>query len=145
MQEALGKPQRAWAVRGNIFSFLLPWDTVMGQLSKCFLTGDFTSWPLDQTTACEICRVRFVRGPDGVVDKFAELRVRSQVIKDMAMIYISRHIADLGQRENILKLCGSPVQGSLQEQFKAHINSRVDEAYPSAEFGTPEGAVPETI
>ena len=26
MASALGQPQRAWAVRGNIFSFLLPWE-----------------------------------------------------------------------------------------------------------------------
>ena len=25
MQETLGSPQRAWEVRGNLFSFLLPW------------------------------------------------------------------------------------------------------------------------
>ena len=25
METALGRPQRAWAARGNIFSFLLPW------------------------------------------------------------------------------------------------------------------------
>ena len=42
MREALGRPQRAWGVRGNIFSSLLPWDEVMANLSKCFLTGDFT-------------------------------------------------------------------------------------------------------
>ena len=36
MEEALARPQRAWAVRGNIFSFLLPWDSVMAQLSKAF-------------------------------------------------------------------------------------------------------------
>jgi hypothetical protein len=71
MREALGRPQRAWAVRGNLFSFLLPWEKVMAQLSKCFLTGDFTEWPLDQATACEVCRVRFVRGQEAVVDKYA--------------------------------------------------------------------------
>ena len=53
MREALGRAQRAWAGRGNIFSFLLPWEQVMAQLSKCFLTGDFTEWPLDQQTACQ--------------------------------------------------------------------------------------------
>eukprot|EP00973_Karenia_brevis_P078770 10932920-Karenia_brevis.AAC.1 len=61
MTQPLGRPQRAWAVRGNIFSFLLPWEKVMAQLSKCILTGDFSDWPLDQATACEVCCVRSVR------------------------------------------------------------------------------------
>ena len=30
MEEAVGSPQRAYAIRGNCFSFLLPWDTVIG-------------------------------------------------------------------------------------------------------------------
>ena len=116
----------------------------MAQLSKCFLSGDFTAWPLDQATACEICRVRFVRGPEGVVDKFAELRVRSQVIKDMANIYIQRHIADLAKRSLKLKL-QSPEQPDLQQRFKDHIDRRVDAEYPPEEFGKPEGSVPEAI
>ena len=61
MKEALGSPKRAWAVRGNIFSFLLPWEKVMAQLSKCFLEGDFREWPLGQSTVREIARVRLVR------------------------------------------------------------------------------------
>ena len=48
MEEAVGSPQRAYAVRGNCFSFLLPWGTVMGKLSSAFAEGDFTHWPLDQ-------------------------------------------------------------------------------------------------
>ena len=53
MQETLGKPQRAWAVRGNLFSFLLPWERVMSQLSK------------DQATVCELVRARIVRAKQG--------------------------------------------------------------------------------
>ena len=76
----------------------------MAKLSKCFLTGDFTHWPLDQATACEFCRVRFVRAQESIVEKFAELRVRSQVVKELANIYIERQLQDLGEREHVLKL-----------------------------------------
>ena len=123
MREALGRPQRAWRVRGNIFSCLLPWEKVMAQLSKCFLTGDFREWPLDQATACEVVRVHFVRGPESIADKFSELRVRSQVVKEMANIYIERHVHDLGEREHVLKLHPSACQGTLREQFRAHAPS----------------------
>ena len=96
MQEALAKPQRAWAVRGNLFSFLLPWDKVMAQLSKCFLTGDFREWPLDQDTVCEFVRVRMVRPDKDARKQYRELRVRSRVVKGMADIYMERHTQDLG-------------------------------------------------
>ena len=113
----------------------------MAQLSKCFLTGDFTEWPLDQATACEICRVRFVRGPEAVVDKYAELKIRSQVVKDMANIYIERHVHDLGNRSHVLKLHPAAKSGNLREQFRVHIEKRVDELYPPGEFGGTDGAV----
>ena len=117
----------------------------MSQLSKCFLAGDFTDWPLDQATACEICLVRFVRGPEYIVDKFAELRVRSQVVKDMANIYIQRHVQDLGDRPQVFKLHVSASSGNLAQQFRTHIEHRVNEQYPVKEFGTTEGVVPAQI
>ena len=120
MESPLGQPQRAWAVRGNIFSFLLPWEKVMSQLSKSFQQGDFTQWPLDQDTACEIVRVRFHRGQESLLNKFKELKVRSQVVKQMAKIYIENYIQDLGDRPHVLKLC-SPNTGSLKQRLEHHI------------------------
>ena len=145
MKEPLARPQRAWAVRGNLFSFLLPWDRVMQQLSKCWLTGDFSEWPLDENTACEICRIRFVKGHTAVVDNYAELKVRSQVVKNMAKIYIDRHVHDLGNRGHILKLHPRVPEGTVRERLHNHIDLRVDEIYPSSEFDVPCGAVPEKI
>ena len=92
MESPIGQPQRAWAVRGSIFSFLLPWEETMKQLSKSFEEGDFTHWPLDQDTACKIVRVSFQRGQESIVKKFKELHVRSQIVKQMAKIYIQHHI-----------------------------------------------------
>ena len=34
METAVGHPERAWGVRGNLFSFSLPWEEIMGQLCK---------------------------------------------------------------------------------------------------------------
>ena len=67
-----------------------------------------------------------MRGENAVVDKYAELHVRSQVVKGMANIYIGRHIADLATRPHVLKLRGDLAEGSLQQRFKEHIESRVD-------------------
>ena len=145
MRESLGRPQRAWGVRGNIFSFLLPWNTVMSKLSECFVHGDFREWPLDQKTACEICRVRFVRGEPSDTDKYEELLVRSAMVKGMANIYIQRHLQDLGERPHVLKLHASKDHDNLADRFKEHINRRVDAEYPAAQFGGSRGGIPKTI
>ena len=72
MEEAIGTPQRAYAVRGNCFSFLLPWDKVMKKLSQAFAEGDFTAWPLDQDSAAQIVWVKLVRGHEALIDLFKE-------------------------------------------------------------------------
>ena len=62
---------------------------------------------------------------------------------------MERHVQDLGQRPRVLKL----MQASIEEvsgectaaQIRAHIDARVDTAYPDTEFGSTEGAIPQQI
>ena len=153
MADPLAKPQRAWAVRGNIFSFLLPWEKVMAQLSKCFLTGDFRDWPLDQSTVCELVRVRIVRAMKDPKTHYRELRVRSQIVKGMANLYMERHVQDLGRRFRVLKLMQvtpehteeGAERPSMTKQIRNHIEARVDREYPAAVFGSEAGAIPPQI
>ena len=104
----------------------------MAQLSKCFLTGDFREWPLDQQTVSEIVRVRIVRAKQQATVKYRELTVRSAVVKYMANIYMERHIKDLGQRPHVLKLLQVPTEGrqvgadDIEGRIRAHIEARVD-------------------
>ena len=70
------------AVRGNVFSFLLPWDPLMQKLSAAWAENDFTQWPLDQDTVCEIARLRLVRGHEALIDDFRQLQVRSKLLKN---------------------------------------------------------------
>ena len=101
-------------------------------------------WPLDQNTACEIVRLRFIRGQESLVKKFKELHVRSQIVKQMANIYIQRHIGDLGERPHVLKLCVSDA-GSVKQRMAMHIEKRVDSEYPPSEFGCPQGKAPQAF
>ena len=52
MEETLANPQRAVGIRGNCFSFLLPWAYVMSRLYNAFARRDFSEWPLDHRRAC---------------------------------------------------------------------------------------------
>ena len=62
MESVLGKPERAYAVRGNLFSFLLPWEKIMVELCKKIEEGDLSQWPMDRGFAAQLCKVRFVHG-----------------------------------------------------------------------------------
>eukprot|EP00973_Karenia_brevis_P002408 324857-Karenia_brevis.AAC.1 len=65
---ASGKPISIVAVRGNVFSFFLPWDPLMKKLPQAWADNDFREWPLDQDTVCEILTVRLVRGHEALID-----------------------------------------------------------------------------
>ena len=122
MEEPLHTPVHAYGVRGNVFSFLLPWENVMSKLSKAFAEGDLTEWPLDQATACQVVRVQLIRGHANLLDQFKELKVRSQVVKELANIYIDRQCDDLLQSYKAMKLkLSSSKKGPAREILRHHI------------------------
>ena len=45
MDTRLGGAERSYKVRGNLFSFLLPWEDVIRQLSDKCEEGDLSEWP----------------------------------------------------------------------------------------------------
>ena len=108
MEEALAQPQRAYGVRGSLFSFLLPWEKIQQEVEKSLQQGDLSEWPLSPLHVGQVLRVRFMRGPVEILNKFKELSVRAKVIKDVAHMYIENHCKDLVDRPGILVLHGAP-------------------------------------
>ena len=145
METAVGKPERAWAIRGNLFSFLLPWEEIMAQLFKKIEDGDLSEWPLNRYAAAKVVTVRLVRGPEQILQKFRELHVRSWVVRRLSYIYIERHIADLADRPGVLKIHAHMQQATVEASLKAHVDQRVAEFYPPAEYNTGSGHVPPEI
>ena len=90
MDSTLGKAERSWGVRGNLFSFQLPWEQVLQQLYEKVEDGDLSDWPLHPSTARNLVRVRFIKGPADLLQEFRDLYVRSAVVKKLAEIYIDR-------------------------------------------------------
>ena len=77
MESNVGKPERAYAVRGNIFSCLLPWEHIMQALCEKIEEGDLSQWPLNRDAAADLVTVRLVHGPAQILDKFQQLHVRA--------------------------------------------------------------------
>ncbi len=142
MEAVVGKPDHAYGVRGNLFSFLLPWEEIMAQLFKKVEAGDLSEWPLNRYEAARVVRVRLVRGPQQILDKFRELRVRSWVVRKLAHIYIERHQADLCNRPGVLKIHGCMREAPVESSLKEHVNKRVAAHDTDIEYNDPEGPVP---
>ena len=107
MEESLAQPQRAYGVRGSLFSFLLPWEKIQQDVAKTLQHGDLSQWPLSPSQVGQIVRVRFMKGPVEILNKFKELSVRAQVIKHVAHLYVTNHCKDLVDRPGVLELHGA--------------------------------------
>jgi len=106
MEEPVAQPQRAYAVRGSLFSFLMPWERIQADISKTLEQGDLSAWPMSPEQVHQVVRVRLMKGPKEILNKFKELRVRAQVVRDVAQLYITHHVKDLADRPGVLALHG---------------------------------------
>ena len=141
MQVPVGNAEKSWGVRGNMFSFLLPWDKVLQQLFEKIQDGDHSEWPLAPNIARQIVRVSFSRGPESLLSKFKELRVRSWVVKKLAYIYIEHQVQDLAARPGVLKIHTLQRCASVAESLKQHAARRIDRYYPPQPHDSKSGAL----
>ena len=132
----LAGAQRAWKVRGNLFSFLLPWEHVQRQLYEKCEEGDLSQWPWSPDAICQAVRVKFTNGSETLADKFRDLYVRSRVVKTMAGIYIDNNVGDLQSRSGVLKIHSYEKGRTIAASLKAHVERRLNELYPEKEFGS---------
>ena len=137
----LAGAQRAWKVRGNLFSFLLPWEHVQRQLYEKCEEGDLSQWPWSPDAICQAVRVKFTNGSETLADKFRDLYVRSRVVKTMAGICIDNNVGDLQSRSGVLKIHSYEKGRTIAASLKAHVERRLKELYPENEFGSEDGAL----
>ena len=110
METALGKADYSWGVRGNIFSFLLPWEKVLSQLFEKVEDGDLSDWPLSPETVLHLVRVQVIRGPKDLPQQFRDLKifhcpVRPKVLKGIVVLVQS------GPRFSLFRSLFDPVLG----------------------------------
>ena len=145
MEERVAQPLRAYAVRGNIFSFLMDWDKVQNDLGKLLGQLDIWQWPMEPVVVSHVVRVRLVRGPEDLLNKFKELRVRAEVVRRVAYLYIERHLADLKDSPGVRALQAKMQGLTLLECLRKHVQDRVALHYPDVRFPFDGGGVLEEI
>jgi len=141
MKEIVAKPQRAYGIRGNLFSFLLPWERIHEEIEKTVERGDLSEWPLAPDKLQQLIRVRLVKGPEELLNKFSELKVRAAVVLKVAKIYISCHMQALQDRPGIRLIHQREGRATMQASLEAHAERRIQQFYPRDKYPDTEGAV----
>ena len=75
MDETYAQPQRAYGVPLSILSFLLPWEKIQKDVEAALVQGDLSQWPMDPVQVAQVIRVKFMQGPEEILNKFKELKV----------------------------------------------------------------------
>ena len=134
MEEEIHRPERARNVRGNCFSFNMPWDQIVEQLERV------------ETHAC---REVLPHRPE-LLKPLVSFRLRVGEVKDLKTFLPQARL----RPHVVLKLClalldaGYPFQGDpadLRRRFK----QQVAERYPETELDIPEddrqGSIPPLV
>ena len=106
-------------------------------LGECDVWG----WPMDRERASQVVRVRLVKGQESLIDKFKELKVRAEIVRQVAYMYIESHMEELLKFEGAKKIHSKMQRATVQQSMQAHVDSRVEQHYPAHEFPMPDGAV----
>ena len=96
-------------MRGSIFSFLLPWEKIQKDVEAALVQGDLSQWPMDPVQVAQVIRVKFMQGPEEILNKFKEVKVRAKVMKDVALAYVANHCKDLCGSPGVLRIHGAGI------------------------------------
>ena len=119
MEDTIGQLERAYAVRGSICAFLLPWQKVQDKITKVITKGDLSA-------SQHLVRVR---GPEENLNKFKELHIRARVVRDVAFIYIDYHVEGLGKRPGVLQSHMEHARPAIRESLRSHVTWAPRENY----------------
>ena len=110
MEENVAQPRLSYGVRGNIFSFLMSWEQTQEDMSKLLGECDVWEWPMNRNVASQVVRVSIVKGQEHILDQFKELKVRAEIVRQVAHLYIEHHMDKLmiwRAPRNLTRRCSS--------------------------------------
>ena len=96
---------------------------------------------MDRQRASQVVRVRIVKGQESILDKFKELKVRAEIVRQVAYLYIEHHMEDLMKLKGAQEIHAKMQQRTVRESLKRHVGERIRTHFPAEEFPVPEGGI----
>ena len=149
MEEPVAQPEAQYGIRGNVFSNLMDWEGTHAKLKEVTSNGNLTldKWPIAPSEAVQLARVqvRFVRGPDAILNKFKQLKIRAEIVKKVSYLYIEKHLCGLLNAKGAADIQAKYAGISLEMALRAHVDARMTEHYPEDKYPSATGAVPKEM
>ena len=137
--EELGQLDRAYATRGNIYSYILPWESIMRNAAAVTTDAVFETWPHPPHVVAHMIRFLFKGTNDEhCMAHLKELRVRAHVLVGLGRIYAEHlHEAVAGARTATL----FHNRAATVARFEANVRRY----YPADRFGRAEGGLSDEV
>ena len=137
--EELGHLDRAYATRGNVFSYILPWESILRNASAVTTDAVFESWPHPPDVVAHMVRFLFYgTTEEHCMKHLKELHVRSHVLVGLGHIYAEHlHEAVAGTRTATLVKDRAATIARYEENVRRF--------YPEERFGSEEGGLSDEL
>ena len=137
--EELGRAERAFGTRGNIYSYILPWESILRNAASVTSAELFKSWPHPPDVVAHMIRFIF-QGADEqhCMAWLKELHVRSHILVGFGRIY-AEHLHELVSETPTAKELVSRTDNIAQYEIN------VRKHYPEEKFGSAEGELSDEI
>ena len=127
--------QSSLGMRGNIFSFQLPWESIQEQLHNVVESPDkLEDWPMTPQMVSQLVRVRLLHGPADLLKRVKQLKVRAEVVRLVAKLYIERHEDTLRNSPSISALLRKYQNFTVKECLLQHVFDRLAHFYPDKQY-----------
>ena len=131
-----------------MFSFQLPWEKIQEKIRRLVSNqGEIDAWPLEPKIASQLVRVRLVQGPEDLLERVKHLKVRAEIVKRVAYLYIERHGDELRNLPRVSELLKAYSHFSIKACLKQHVLDRLQRFYPERLYPLHptgnEGIIPE--
>jgi hypothetical protein len=133
--EELGQLERAYATRGNIFSYILPWESILQNAAAVTTDAVFQSWPHPPEVVAHMVRFLFYgTTEEHCMAHLKELRVRSHVLVGLGRIY-AEHLHEAVADTRTATLLTD--RAATIARYEANVRR----LYPEDRFGGEEGGL----
>ena len=127
--ERMGEHARAYAFRGNVFAYQLPWEMILASAATATSADFLKHWPQPPELVAHLIKAQFVNTTEEhTLGHLKELHIRSFVLVGLARIYIEHG------HEDMIKLGMTGEHADVENKKKAALDAymaRVQHLYPS--------------
>jgi len=126
LDERQHHPRQAYAVRGNVYSFHMPWEAIMEKLGKVTELNAMEALPHDEHVLAQVVLFSLRVGDVAELNKWLPMaRLRPHVVLKLLFSLVDAHFPFCKGSRNA-------------HQLKTRFAALVDERYPDAEKHLPE-------